>query len=230
MSNPKNILIAFALILTTSSSAANNNFYFYETIPPVEKKTFHNINSNPLSTYSPLWNTIKFNNLNTAKDAVYLTQEEKEVIWILNQVRYSPQLFLNTVLLNPKSNYYIAPTKRNYYYSSLIGDLKNAKSISVALFPDEKAFESAKCHAIESGKVGYVGHDRLSNCQQNFYGECCHYGDSDPMEIVLALLIDNNVPSLGHRKICLSPQYLTVGVSIQPHTTYRFNAVLDFLY
>jgi hypothetical protein len=47
------------------------------------------------------------------------------------------------------------------------------------------------------------------------------------LEIVLQLLIDEDVPSLGHRRILLE-KYQTIGVSIQPHSHYGFNAVLDF--
>ena len=43
------------------------------------------------------------------------------------------------------------------------------------------------------------------------------------------LLIDKDIASLGHRKILLG-KYTSAGVSIQPHTDYRFNTVLDFYY
>lgn len=230
MLNQNNIITVAVLFISSVSFAANNSIYLNEKKPSAASNTSYNTKANPLSSYSALWNTAKFKNLNTAKDVSYLSQNEKEIIWILNQVRHSPQLFLSSVLLNPKSKYYVPVNRRNYYYSSLIGELKNAKSISTALVANEKAFESALCHAVESGKAGYVGHDRINNCKSYFMGECCQYGYDDPMAIVLALLIDNNVPSLGHRKICLSPDYTSMGVSIQPHTTYRFNAVLDFYY
>ena len=49
------------------------------------------------------------------------------------------------------------------------------------------------------------------------------------LEIILSLLIDHDVPSLGHREICLSPEFKSVGVSVQPHNSkYNQNAVLDF--
>ena len=50
-----------------------------------------------------------------------------------------------------------------------------------------------------------------------------------PLDIVMALLIDKNVPGVGHRKIFLT-DYKTVGVSIMPHKTCRNNAVIDFGY
>lgn len=228
MYKPQKTFSVLALFLTLFSFANNNRVLL--PFQPVEKSISGNPHSNPLSSFSSMWNTAKFNSLNTAKEVAYMTQQEKDVIWILNQVRHSPQLFLQTVLLNPKSQFYLVPSKRNYYFNSLIKDLKKAKSVSEPLIADEEAFTSAQCHAVESGKVGYVGHDRLNNCNSKFNGECCSYGYSDPMQIVMQLLIDNNVPSLGHRIICLSPDYRSVGVSIQSHTQYEYNAVIDFLF
>ena len=52
---------------------------------------------------------------------------------------------------------------------------------------------------------------------------------NDALSILMALLIDQNVSSLGHRFLCLS-EYGRLGVSIQPHTGYGYNAVLYFYY
>ena len=49
------------------------------------------------------------------------------------------------------------------------------------------------------------------------------------LEIVIQLLIDQGVSSLGHRYICLGT-YARVGVSIKPHKSYGTNCVLDFGY
>jgi len=102
------------------------------------------------------------------------------------------------------------------------------------IFPEFRLFQSALCHARTSGKSGYVGHDRQkdpktgSKCNSYFMGECCSYGNSDGLRVIIRLLIDNGVPSLGHREICLMKGYTNVGISIQPHKDYEFNCVLDF--
>ena len=54
-------------------------------------------------------------------------------------------------------------------------------------------------------------------------------GSNNPVEIIIHLLIDKDIASLGHRKILLG-KYTSAGVSIQPHAEYRFNTVLDFYY
>ncbi len=184
---------------------------------------------NPLSSYSAIWADKKYSESNTAIQAQYLSEEEKKVIWVLNMIRQNPQLFLKTVLLNPKCHYYIKAEKRDFYFNSLITKLKTMKPINSLLLPDSAAFISARCHAVQSGKNGIIGHDRLdSGCEKDFHGECCDYGNSDALDILLNLLIDRGIPELGHRVICLSDSYQKLGVSIQSHTVYRINTVLDF--
>lgn len=188
----------------------------------------HPVIVSPLSDFSREWNKEAYLNLNTARDSNYLTGMEKDLIWILNLIRRDPQLFLRTVLLNPKSEFYQSPPNRNSYYTSLIKDLQKQKPNRTPLLPDQLLFQSAFCHALNSGKTGYVGHDRKWNCKTSFRGECISYGFDDALDIIMQLLIDDGIPSLGHRSICLSSTYDQLGVSIQPHTAYSYNAVLDF--
>ena len=188
-----------------------------------------NMNFNPLVTYSAKWKEDKYSNCNTAANTLYLSESEKEIIWILNLIRQNPKLAVESLLLNPKSPFYVQPSKRNHYYKSLVSTLNKIKPNSNPLFVDSAAFVSAQCHAISSGRTGYVGHERKKNeCEIDFYGECCDYGHDNPLAIVMALLLDYDVPSLGHRDICLSTDYTLIGTSIQPHKTYGYNAVLDF--
>lgn len=185
----------------------------------------------PLAAYSEEWNEPQYLKYNTAVNAHYMTGPEKELIYILNLLRANPSLFATTVLLQ-----YPEKTGQNYlvhsrYYISLMDTLKMIKPVT-DLKPDEICFNSAKCHALVSGISGYVGHERsTAECRtkESFNGECCDYGNNNALDIVLSLLIDEGVPSLGHRKICLKP-YRKIGVSIQSHQRYRYNAVLDFSY
>ena len=130
----------------------------------------------------------------------------------------NPELFAGTYLDYLK-------TSADYYESSLYRELHRMQPLPV-LKPDRALFESARCHATESGENGYIGHERFK-CKEHFMGECCHYGNSVALDIVIKWLIDRNVPSLGHRRICFG-NYTEMGVSIQPHTIYGKNAVLDF--
>lgn len=155
------------------------------------------------------------------KSGNFMTKKEIEVIQFINVARMYPLWFIVFAELQK-------PQTENEI--SLVNLLKKMKTIPNPLKMDSLNFISAKCHAISSGKIGYVGHDRHENCKSNFYGECCDYGNESALEIVKSLLIDEGVPSLGHRKICLDSSYTKIGVSIQPHIKYRSNAVLDFSY
>jgi uncharacterized protein YkwD len=150
----------------------------------------------------------------------YMTTEEKKVIQILNIARMYPKWYLYFYLKNP-----VTENEKSLYRTMM-----TMKTIPDPLIPSKKQYESAKCHAISSGKVGYVGHDRQGTCQAKFSGECCDYGNATAAEIVLSLLVDEDVPSLGHRTICLMGELKTIGVSMAPHKTYGINAVLDFGY
>lgn len=188
--------------------------------------------ASPLASYSSEWNKPEYRLCNTAAKVVYMSEKEKLVIYVINLVRAYPVLFAKTVLAQyPALSGKEELTKDQYYYQSLLTTLLAMNSLPL-LTDNEKCYQSAACHAILSGKTGYVGHNRNSaECENKkyFFGECCDYGNDDPVEIVLSLLIDKDVPSLGHRKILLG-KYTSAGVSIQPHKTYRFNTVIDFYY
>lgn len=186
----------------------------------------------PLALYSSEWNDVKYSKCNTAVNAAYLNKSEKEVIYILNLIRSYPALFAKTVLKRYPAlsgNGYLADD--TYYFKSLVDTLLTLEPVQM-LYPDKACYISAKSHAYQSGITGYVGHERKtpdSKLKKHYYGECCDYGHKDALEIVLSLLIDEGIPSLGHRDICLS-NYTKLGVSIQPHKQYGTNAVFDFYY
>lgn len=186
----------------------------------------------PLAKYAAEWNMPIYAECNTAANEKYLQPKEKEIIYILNLVRVYPKLFANTVLTKyPKMSDKLELLNDTYYFKSLLETLRKLEAKPL-LFADKKCYTSAFCHAKSSGKRGYTGHDRLTNeCEKKSYfnGECCDYGNDDPLDIVLSLLIDTNVPSLGHRNILLS-SYEKIGVSFQPHKKYEFSAVIDLHY
>ena len=199
-------LLTFASFISERKSATSNT-------PP-----------SPLASYSAAWNDAKYLKCNTATQANYMSSAEKEVIYVLNLARMSPTLFANTVLKK-------YPARHTNYYTSLLDTMLKIKPAKI-LYPDSLCFAGAYCHALNSGKEGYVGHYRSTDeCRKKWYytGECCDYGHNKPLDIIMSLLIDEGVESLGHRKICLG-NYKKIGVSIQPHTTYRHNTVIDFHY
>lgn len=189
------------------------------------------IDPSPLAAFSSQWNDPKFLKCNTAANITYLSDEEKKLIYILNLLHADPKLFANTVV-EKYPDYVNRPFLKTIpEYQSLLDTLRMIHPLSL-LYPDSLCFESAKCHAVSSGQKAYVGHERQTNeckAKKHHEGECCQYGYHDALAVVMALIIDQNVSSLGHRFLCLS-NYGHIGLSIQPHKSYGTNTVLDFYY
>ena len=184
----------------------------------------------PLAAYSDEWNQPVYQQCNTAADAAYMSNDEKEVIWILNMARKNPALFASTVIKKYPDNSSEKNLRNVKEYKSLLTMMSRMSPLDI-LQPGSSNYFSAQCHAVSAGKKGYVGHQRQSKeCKEkkHYSGECCQYGYSNPLSIVMDLLIDQGVASLGHRYICLDKDYKTIGVSIQPHKQYGTNTVLDF--
>jgi len=196
---------------------------------------FVNINisgvaQSPLSSYAAAWNNVMYKKANTAANAKYLSSKEKQIIYILNLARMNPPLFATTAVKQFPGRIGDGNLVKHPDYISLLDTLKKLKPLPL-LYPDSLCWVSAKCHATSSGESGYVGHERVSDlCEvaSHYSGECCHYGYSDPFSIVLSLLVDEDVPSLGHRKILLLKSFTKLGVALAPHKEYGINAVLDF--
>ncbi len=169
---------------------------------------------------------------NTAKDVQILSHREKGVILYVNIARYYPKYFLDNILIpymdSAKTN------KKSMFYKTLLTDLNNAKSLNPLTF-NAKLYPIAKKQARNMGWSGKVGHSSsrgktfeertvdFSRC-----GEDCSYGYRNDLDIVFQLMLDEGVPSLGHRKNILDPSYKTIAVSIYRHRKYKWNCVIDF--
>lgn len=172
---------------------------------------------------------------NTAESISKLNEEEKKIIFYMNLVRLEPQQFLNSILTP-----YIKENEisKNSYYNSLVRDLKNAKSTSALVFTDDLhsvATEFAK-DLSKSGKVGHVNskgqgfgvRSKALMASYSTLAENCQFGYDSALDIVIDLLIDDGVPSLGHRKNILNKDYQFVGVSTNTHKNYTHCSVQVF--
>jgi len=175
------------------------------------------------------WENEILKKANTCEQCSYMTNTEKEVVWLCNLARTDGSLFIKTFL----AQYLETNSAEDSYLESLVTDLKAVNNLPL-LMPDKELFLVAKGHATKSGKTGHVGHKyfntRMEPLLKRFsaVAENCDYGNSSALEIVLSLLIDEDVPSLGHRKNILNKAYTFVGVSIQDHSIYGKNCVMDF--
>lgn len=59
-------------------------------------------------------------------------------------------------------------------------------------------------------------------------GENMDFGSNNARDIVINLLIDDGVPSRGHRKNILSPDYKVLGAAIGPHSMFQYCCVINF--
>lgn len=188
----------------------------------------------------PTWSDAELAKANTAKSANYLNAEEKKTIMLVNLARMDGKKYLQTYFQEyvKSTPYNEMNSSGNNYVVSLKVDLDKIKSLPM-LLPDEGLYKAAKYHARDSGKNGLVGHTssngnsmskRLPKYVQgwNRLAENCSYGYDNAVNIVGQLLLDDNVPSLGHRKSILDNRLEFIGVAIAPHTKYRFNCVMDF--
>ncbi len=175
------------------------------------------------------WSSNQIEKANTAKNIAYLTNVEKECVMYINLCRLYPKDFLKYEVLNyygtAKYGDYV---KNSSYRYSLIDFLQKMEPVNALNF-DVEAFKNARCFAIEHGKAGTIGHTRI-NCIQGNYAECCSYGMDTGKDIILQLLIDDDVPSLGHRINCLNKEYTKIGVSVQPHKKWDTCAVIDMIW
>lgn len=121
---------------------------------------------------------------------------------------------------------YEEETSNSYYYLSLFRKLAEMKPQNI-LKPNYRLFKTAECWAEEAGERGLKGHDRI-NCKKNYDAEACDYGNNNGFDVMLNLLVDKFVPSLGHRKVLLG-NFSEMGAAIRPHNSdLNYNAVLDF--
>jgi len=187
--------------------------------------------------------------LDTAADADYLTGPEKDVILEMNKVRSNPKKYAE-LYVQPRLKYY---SGKNYSepgeitivtqegvsaVNGCISALSKAKSVGL-LQPEKGLSLAAKDHAVDQSKTGRTGHDgsdgsdpgkRMSRYgkQGNTWGENCAYGDNTGRDIVVSFLIDDGVPSRGHRANIMNGKFTQAGTAISTHPQYRYDCVIDY--
>lgn len=188
------------------------------------------------------WKNAELEKANTAKDVDYLTIKEKQVIQLINLARLDGSKFAQVYLpeyLQLYEELYGTPQEKNAYYSSLVRDLNKVKRLPL-LYPNKELFLAAEFHAVDMGANIKTGHkssdgtsfgqriDRYVKTSYSAIAENCSYGSESALEIVVILLIDDGISSLGHRKNLLNQKYNNIGVAVRPHRSYGMNCVMDF--
>jgi hypothetical protein len=182
-----------------------------------------------------LWPDSILAEANSAKHALYMSEEEKIVVYYTNLVRINPELFSKTFLIEYLDQ---NDLKKDNEIKELIKELEIRSQMKI-LKPSETLTATARNLAIDMGTTGRTGHttsdgksfkDRMMVVANDYEGvnENCNYGTDKGLVAFMDLLIDRNVPNYGHRKNILDPEMKYIGVAIEPHKRMRYNCVQDF--
>jgi hypothetical protein len=183
---------------------------------------------NPLSLYDAQWDDVKYNTCNTAKDDLYMTQRERDVIWVLNCMRTSPNLFRNTVIKQYDFPKRWKTVRNTIEYKNLIPYMQTVQPLGL-IYPDAIAYNSALVHAFAS--YNKFGHDRVTKEDiqgMSYLCEVISYDSYEAVDIIMDFLIDIGNPKYGHRLAITSPNYTQAGVSIQKHNLGYYICVINF--
>ncbi|NTU58649.1 MAG: CAP domain-containing protein [Chlorobiaceae bacterium] len=196
---------------------------------------------------SPAWTA---RTIDTTSGVDYMARTERDVVIELNMMRTDPARYAMKYLVPLRGCYQgrilkypgdtaISTNEGLPALEECIRELKRARPVS-PLSPREGLTLAARDHVLDQGPTGAIGHTgsdgsslftRLSRYGKWEFiaGENISYGYSEARKIVVALLIDDGVPSRGHRKNLLNQRFNLVGVDIGPHQAYGHMCVMDFV-
>ena len=194
------------------------------------------------------WNTAA---LDTARNVNYLTTLEKDVILEMNKVRTNPrkyaEMYIRPMLKYFNGTRYSVPGQITIIteegaaaVNECIAALNKASAVSV-LTPERGLSLAAKDHVTDMRKTGQTGHTgsdgstvairiRRHGTLGSVYthGENIMYGSTSGREIIVDLLIDDGIPSRGHRSNIMDSDFTQAGVAYGTHPRYETSCVIDF--
>ena len=177
----------------------------------------------------------------------YLTEREIDVIKELNYARQEPGKYaaiLKNYAAFIKGNKLMVPGQTPVVLQEGKGAVEEAIRF-LEQTPPKKPLKAskglsaaAKDLAAEQGKTGATGHQGAGNSSPasrvekygqwlETVGENCNYGSNNGREIVIQLIVDDGVPSRGHRDNVFNDEFRAVGVPIGSHPEYGFVCVQD---
>ena len=167
----------------------------------------------------------------------YLNEVRKDPHAILPELRKMKKFYKEKEYRNPAFNYYIMTEEG----ADAVDDAIKFLELSFPLKPLEKN-EGLELAAKEL--VDHLGPEGLTNAKDPIFSiekrvktkisepgaiaENLSFGWPSAKEIVIQMIVDDGVPSRGHRTNLLSPNYEKVGVTVGKHKSFQCVCVIDF--
>ncbi len=150
--------------------------------------------------------------------------------------KYRSQHRGNNVFATPRGN--LLTQEGVKAVDEAIDFLKEAKPLS-PIMPSRGLSLAAKAHADDIGPVGITGHtgtDKSTSQQRierqgrwkSTIGENISFGSHTARDVVVSLIIDDGVPSRGHRINIFTPAFHVAGVAEGKHKQYGSMCVIDY--
>jgi uncharacterized protein YkwD len=172
-------------------------------------------------------------NLDTGRGFGGLSNLEADVILEMNKVRTDPAAYAEQYILprvqklQDKAYDGLSSKEGTVAVMDCYNALKGTPKVQ-PLYPDEKLIQLARYHTGKQSKTSETGHDSPGGktIKKRFkklvkkgsaVGENISYGEDTGREIVIQLLIDDGVPSRGHRKNIMDKGFTGTGVSYGSH-------------
>jgi uncharacterized protein YkwD len=183
-----------------------------------------------------------------AEQLDYLSPLEKAIVHEINAARTDPKGYAS--FLEQWKRYYdgkllkipgegIIMTEEGT--TAVNEAIKSIRSMNPAprLIASKGMSLGAKDHVKDQGSSGSVGHKGSDGSQpwdrvnrygtwERCIGENIAYGSDKARNIVMCLIIDDGVPSRGHRKNIFNPDFRVIGVACGQYGTYRTVCVITF--
>jgi len=192
--------------------------------------------------------TVGFLQSSVGGDAKFLSPLENSVVREINMARTAPKDYAS--LLEQCRKYYnkkilrlprktpILTKEGVRAVDEAIRFLHSMKSIH-PLIPSKGMSLGARDHVKDQGSAVSSQHKGSDGSQtsdrvnrygtwEKSIGENISYGSDQARDIVMGLIIDDGVPSRGHRKNIFNSDFRVVGVACGPYPAYRTVCVITF--
>jgi len=165
-----------------------------------------------------------------------LGENEQRMFYWTNYFRKEPSRFYNQVIKEFLRQF---PEANTSEIKTLERDIKKAKSSLPILLPDNGLVQMAEIHSADLVRQGSIISHSSSNGKDFVHrirdaglyrcgAENIYVGAYDPLEALIALLVDYGVPDKGHRMNLLDPRFGRMGISFPSINQKRGLLVQDF--